>query len=64
MSKNLFRFLGAAGLGLLLLGVFAMAADADKDAAHRFKVTIASKLNMEIGNQKKQIGADTEFVYA
>jgi hypothetical protein len=61
MSTNLVRVLSASIA--LLTGAAALAAEPDAGATHRFKLAIASKLDVEILNQKGKVNADTEIVY-
>ena len=48
MLKVLLHFFGANCLAAIVTGAFAVAAYPAKEAAHSFKVGIASKLDMEI----------------
>lgn len=57
------RFIGVSCLAVLLISVFAMAADTDKEAAHFFNIKIASNVDMEIQGKKQKLDADTELHY-
>jgi hypothetical protein len=63
MSRDLLRFAEAVGLGLLLIGTFASAAEPDQPTIHKFKFTVNSRLDTEIDGKKQKRDAETVVHY-
>lgn len=63
MLRTPFRLVGTGCLAIILIASAAVAADADTKAAHSFKVTITSKLEMEVEGKKQKVDTVTELHY-
>jgi hypothetical protein len=63
MSNTLQRFLGLGYVVALLVGTRALAADLDQATQHSFKISIASKVDMDIQGKVQKLDADTDLYY-
>ena len=57
------RLVWVVCLAVNLFGAIALAADPDKGIAHHFKVSIESKMAMDVQGGKQKVDADTELRY-
>jgi hypothetical protein len=64
MLGTLPRFLATSSLAAIFIGLPAQAPGQQKEANHRFKITIASSMDMDIQGQKQKLVADTEIIYS
>lgn len=62
MNRSLVRFVGVVSLAALALGARARAAEPEA-AGHSFKMTLASRMDMDAQGQKQKIDGDTELRY-